>query len=428
MQDQKQDSWIYIPLFICVAILASVGLGWFLLSGESGDGPQTPSVEPIQPAIASIPASEEQVQVESSTAALEADLRKARLAAEADVLASPVEQSAVYFYAKVLEADPSHEVANAELDAVLGRLAITVSEHLAANDYPAAYTLARLVSTIRPDHALVNEVQQTLDQISGRLVTQAMQQAEAGNEEAAASTLAEAESLPGRNRQYFQAVRESIGDLLQASRDSEAQRAESRRLAEARETSAWKEKVRMAIAEGRLTSPAGDNALEYLSERETADEISMQLEQELFLAITGAASSDIDAGRLENAEKLLSAADRIDADSDELVTLRASLEQAFLNRESTRVVPMTELVRVKTVPARYPRHAEERGISGWVEVEFTVMPTGETADVTVASAEPERIFDNPAVEAVEQWQFEPREYRGQLIAQRTTAKLVFKFE
>ncbi len=428
MQEEKPDSSFHIVLFIGVAILASVGLGWFLLGTESDSGFEVLNPEVSAPALAAVPSVAPELELESPTITVESDLRKARLAAEADILAVPFEQSAVHFYGKVLEVEPEHEVANAELDAVLGRLAITVSEHLAAEEYRRAHSLAQLVSAVRPDHALVHEVQQALDQVAGDLVTQAMKQAEEGDAEAAETILAQAASLPGRNRQYFQAVQESIDDLLQAQRDAEAKREESNRLAAARELSAWMEKVRAAIADGKLIAPAGDNALEFLGERQAADEISSQLEQELFTSITAAATLDIGAGNLDSAEKLLRAADRMGTDDDEVATLRASLEQAFLDRETARVVPMSEFVRVKTVPARYPRRAEERGISGWVEVRFTITPTGETADVTVAQAEPEKIFDDPAIEAVEQWEFEPREFRGQLIAQRASARLVFRLE
>ena len=140
-------------------------------------------------------------------------------------------------------------------------------------------------------------------------------------------------------------------------------------------------------------------------------------------------AAELDVGDLSSAERLLTAAVDVSGDeNDDVSELKASVEEAYVARESARVLPITALKRVKTVPARYPRRAEERGISGWVEVLFTITPTGETSDITVASAEPAKIFNDPAVEAVEQWEFEPREYRGQLIAQRASARLVFRLQ
>ena len=89
---------------------------------------------------------------------------------------------------------------------------------------------------------------------------------------------------------------------------------------------------------------------------------------------------------------------------------------------------MEELVRLNVVAARYPRRAESRGISGWVEIMFTVTPTGETSDIDVAGAEPLEIFDDSAIEAVEQWTFEPKEFRGRTISQRAIARLVYRLQ
>jgi TonB family protein len=450
MDDENQNSSINVLLVISAAIIVIVGGGWFLLDGDSGSAPTVvrpqslveatvptaaPAAEPTAAPLAAAPASADEPAVpekpeepEEPRAQVDADLRKARLAAEADILTDPADRSALHYYGRVLTAAPGHEVATAELNAVLGRLAVSSSGLLADQRYREAYALSVKVASIRPDHALVNEVQQTLDQLSGGYVTEAMQLAEAGDAEAALATLAQAESLPGRNRQYFQAVKDSIADLLKTKADAQAELIETEKAAAALETAAWMESVRGAISEGRLISPADNSAVSFINLRTADDEIAVQLRQEVFTAILADASSDLEAGALDRAGELLEAAVEIRADSTEVDELGASLEQAYVDRESARVLPMNEFVRLTTVPAEYPRRAEERGISGWVEVVFTVTPSGDTADIAIASAEPEAVFDEPAVEAVEQWTFEPRQYRGQTIAQRATAKLVFRIQ
>ena len=328
----------------------------------------------------------------------------------------------------MLKAAPDHEIANAELDAVLGQLSVTASTYLSAQRYDAAYDLSMHVSRIRPDHALVNDVQQTIDQLAGDFVTEAMQAAEAGEEETATALLAQAESLPGRNARYFQAVRESVDDLLEAQATAEAERVETAQADAARETRSWMEKVRGAIADGRLLAPADNCAVDYLNEREDDDDIAKQLEKELYDAVLADAAAKIEDGQLESAETVISAAVSINGTTDELETLRTSLENAFAARESVRVVPTTELKRRNSVAVQYPRRAEERGISGWVEVQFTVTPTGETTDIVVAESEPGSIFDDPATDAVKQWLFEPRQFRGRPIAQKSHARLIFKLD
>lgn len=449
MDDENQNSSINVLLIICASLIAIVGGGWFLLDGDTGDRSTPPGVArnaalvapPVSDEVGDVamPAETPATQPETivvtpepaptaATAQVDADLRKARLAAEADILADPSDSSALYYYGRVLEVEPGHEVAVAELNAVLGQLAIRATGLLAEERYEEAYELSNKVARIRADHALVNEVQQTLDQMSGELVTTAMQLAETGDGETALATLAQAEALPGRNRQYFQAVKDSIADLLQASAEAQAELVESQKAAAALATANWMEKVRGAIGEGLLISPSGSSALDFLAEREDDDEFGQQIRQELISAVLAEAGASVEANTLERAEELLGAATTLAADAAQVDELQASLDQAYIDRESARVLPMTEFKRVNTVPATYPRRAEERGISGWVEVEFTVTPSGDTADITVAGAEPESVFDDPAVEAVEQWTFEPREFRGQTIAQRATAKLVFRIQ
>ena len=124
---------------------------------------------------------------------------------------------------------------------------------------------------------------------------------------------------------------------------------------------------------------------------------------------------------------MLLAAGAIAAD-DALETLRAGFEQALLERERSTVALLSEFVRLNATPAEYPGRAQERNVSGWVEVEFTVTTTGETANIGILRAEPANFFEQSAMEAVGQWTFEPREFRGQPIEQRTMARLVFNLE
>lgn len=427
MEDQNQNSSITILLIICVAVIVIVGFGWFLLDNDGGSD----DVEIDTVATAPDPIQSELLEDEDEvapTAVVDVDLRKARLAAEADILSTPAERSALNYYGRVINANPDHEVANAELDAVLGRLAVTAADLLAAKNFDEAYTLAQKVAPIRPDHALVDDIEQTLDRVSGELVIQAMHRAEEGDNDGAMTILAQAESLPGRNRDYFEAVRESIADLLQARSEADAQKAETERLEAARAVRTWMETVRGAIADGRLIDPPGDNARDFFAERSEVDEIAEQIQQELYSAILGSAFASVESGALEDAEKLVIAGESMAADADEVFQLRASLEQKYIEREGAIVRSINDLVRVSTAPARYPRRAEQLGISGWVEVLFTVTTSGETADIVVANAEPESVFDDSAVAAVEKWKFEPREYRGQLIAQRTGARLAFRLQ
>ena len=67
---------------------------------------------------------------------------------------------------------------------------------------------------------------------------------------------------------------------------------------------------------------------------------------------------------------------------------------------------------VRMVPAKYPVEAARNGEQGWVDVAFTVNPDGSVSDVHVTDAEPRRVFDRAAIDAVSRWRFKPALING----------------
>jgi len=177
-----------------------------------------------------------------------------------------------------------------------------------------------------------------------------------------------------------------------------------------------------------LISPADENALDYLSQGSTLDNDKEELTGELVEALIAAIQNNIASDQLTGAELQLNAAYDLDTENVVVAELFATLENAFIMGETNKVVQLSDMVRLQSVSVRYPRRAEERNVSGWVDVLFTVTPTGQTADIEVAQAEPLSIFDQSAMDAVEQWTFQPREFRGQRISQRVRVRLVFRLE
>ena len=82
------------------------------------------------------------------------------------------------------------------------------------------------------------------------------------------------------------------------------------------------------------------------------------------------------------------------------------------------------LVRVNPV---YPVRATERGIEGYVIVEFTIAADGSVKDERVIEADPERIFDRAALRAVSKWKYKPKIEDGKAV-ERTGVKVKFPFE
>jgi protein TonB len=67
---------------------------------------------------------------------------------------------------------------------------------------------------------------------------------------------------------------------------------------------------------------------------------------------------------------------------------------------------------VKVTPV-YPRRALQRGIQGYVIVEFTVNKTGAVVDIFVVEANPEGIFDDAAMDAAKKFKYKPRVVNGE---------------
>ncbi len=63
---------------------------------------------------------------------------------------------------------------------------------------------------------------------------------------------------------------------------------------------------------------------------------------------------------------------------------------------------------VKTIP-EYPQRALRRAREGVVELTFSVLPSGETAQIKIVRAEPRGIFEKAAADAVRQYRYAPRE-------------------
>lgn len=80
----------------------------------------------------------------------------------------------------------------------------------------------------------------------------------------------------------------------------------------------------------------------------------------------------------------------------------------------------------RMVPPKYPLQAARDNQQGWVEVEFTVGADGSVSNVRVVDAEPRRIFDRAATEAVSRWQFKPALINGTPTAVVLKRKLEFR--
>lgn len=72
------------------------------------------------------------------------------------------------------------------------------------------------------------------------------------------------------------------------------------------------------------------------------------------------------------------------------------------------------LVRVEP---RYPVDAARQGISGWVQLRFSVDEAGNVQDVEVLAAEPANVFNREAMRALRRWKYQPQVIDGRAVKQ-----------
>lgn len=56
----------------------------------------------------------------------------------------------------------------------------------------------------------------------------------------------------------------------------------------------------------------------------------------------------------------------------------------------------------------YPQRALNRGIEGWVQVQFTITEQGTVTDAVVVESSPPSIFDEAALRAISRWRYNPK--------------------
>ncbi len=87
----------------------------------------------------------------------------------------------------------------------------------------------------------------------------------------------------------------------------------------------------------------------------------------------------------------------------------------------------SDVVPIVRVNPKYPLRASERGIEGWVEVEFTISKLGTVKDPYVLNSHPSSIFDRSALKAIRKWKYNPKIEDGEPI-ERPGVKVRLKFD
>lgn len=86
-----------------------------------------------------------------------------------------------------------------------------------------------------------------------------------------------------------------------------------------------------------------------------------------------------------------------------------------------------DIVPLVRVDPDYPPRAKQRGIEGYVDIEFTISPVGTVQNPRVIGANPSFVFDRSALRAVRKWKYNPKIQNGVAVA-RAGVQVRLRFE
>jgi len=307
-------------------------------------------------------------------------LAKAAARLESGDLLSPSNDNARYYYELVLSNDVDNTAARQGLSVIAGKLAFQARTEIDNGDLSLAEDTLANARAIDP-----------------------------ANSEVAASATALANE---RTNLADQQRRNDAERQARADRQAEAERqAEADRLAAERQAEADRQAAANSVAEQpTVTDEAGSTTNETAAKTVTT------------MALAEDATS---AGSAEKFESVVGSTAADNSSQDETPVQTQEPAKTEIVQQPTAV---SSLNRIKYVAPKYPRSAQRRNLSGWVDIVFTVTTDGTVKDIDVRKAEPDETFINSAVKAVEKWEFEPVVENGAIVEKRAGVRMMFALE
>ncbi|MCH9696353.1 MAG: TonB family protein [Gammaproteobacteria bacterium] len=316
-------------------------------------------------------------------------------------------------------ADELREARSAQqTDDVLGRAAARLESGQLlepANDNAGYYY--QLVLSNDPGNVIAA---QGLGVIASKLASQARSEIDNGNLNSAEAILDDARRVDASSNDVATAIT-ALGAARQSVIDRQAQEAAARRAAAERQAEADRQAAADRLAAERRLAEQQAEADRLAAERQAAEKLAAEQRA------TAAAASQ---NATENASESGPGAANTTAGLQQRAEPVGPPQSASgpPSTDSQIPVPVSSLTRTKYVAPKYPRNAQRRNQSGWVDVVFTVSMNGSVKDVSVRDSEPGETFVAAAVKAVEKWEFQPVIENGVLVEKKAGVRMMFALE
>jgi TonB family protein len=258
------------------------------------------------------------------------------------------------------------------------------------------------------------QVQQAAQDLIARLEEQAHQAIAARNPDAA-DVWVSAAAQAGADPTLVGSLRDETQQLRRAARE---ELVESLRHA-----------FNQSLEQGRILEPATDSARYYLAQLTQADagSTATQLARGAYrTSVLTEAGNALRAQDLAGARRWLAEARAAGGGGTDVEALEAELSAAQNEAaQANTYVNESTLTRTHYVAPEFPDVARQRGIDGWVDLQFLVGTDGAVSDVAVVGAQPAGMFESAALDALRRWRYKPVVRDGHTVSQRARVRVRF---
>jgi len=398
--------------WIAGAAIAAVGTAWLVILQPWAGGPATvPALPPLQLATAvpnetaaDTPDEDSALPPADAPSAFDDPLHMAQLAYEAGMLVEPEQYSAWTLYAQVLKSQPGNAAALQGLTKVADDLVQRGETALEQGRFDDARTTIDRIRALLPAHAGAKA-------LAEKVWPAAHAAAGSDAEDSFKPELPAAPTRPPR-----------VAPVQVTPTPEEPAKPKPDPIVEAQQAFA------SALNEGRLLTPPERSAKHFVETMIAANPThaaTRESRQKLAVEFLARAAQAQAAQDIEAAGIWIDQAETVALDLAGVNKARSALIDQEVAIESAKRVPASVLKVVSYAPPEYPERLVQRGVTGWVDVEFTVRADGTTGDITVVDASSATFFRKEAIAAVEKWRFEPRIFMNRPIQQRTYTRIRF---
>jgi TonB family protein len=200
------------------------------------------------------------------------------------------------------------------------------------------------------------------------------------------------------------------------------------------------------LAQGHIVDPPSDSAQFYLSQLVQSDAThpsTVLARQALASRTLEEAKAAVQRQDYAGAQRWLSEARTAGNDDASISAIEHNIATAQTQdnakpddtarrqdtaKRAVEVISAGDLELTRYAAPTFPVGARQRGVSGWVDVQFLVTSAGLVTDVIITGSEPVGMFEQAAIDAVKKWRYKPMQRDGHPVDQRARLRMKFALD